>query len=103
MGRRISSEVDRMCQSFDYLLEEYNQRLSSAESERDGGGKPGASVTMWIVEAVKTAGAELSQRCSEVLDGTELLLTDANNQLGQPNGQQPYLEDAFFLGSNPID
>lgn len=56
MGLRITSEIDKLQDSFSYLLEEYQKRLSAARDARFKGLNTIETATEWLIEAIKTAG-----------------------------------------------
>ena len=64
MGKKLSNEIEKVCQSYEYLLLEYQQRVATQfkEEAQDsqfslaaGGGNHHNlnSASQWLIEAVK--------------------------------------------------
>lgn len=57
MGKKMSTEVERVCQSFEFLLVEYKQRLQGAPDteghQLEGEAQRREYASCWLIEAVK--------------------------------------------------
>lgn len=84
MGRRLSNEIELLCQSYDYMLNEFNDRMRASIDTND----PDAVLTvintstLWLTEAIRASGHNLYEKSIEVLEGATLLLNDVNDPSG---------------------
>ena len=53
MGRRLSNEIEVLCQSYDYLLNEYNERMRVSSDDPQKILMIINSATLWLTEAIK--------------------------------------------------
>lgn len=75
MGKKMTAEVESICQSFEFLLIEYRQRLADPEHKD--------SAAEWLSEAVKAAGFDLYEKTINILEGAAYHQDDAQQQLKQ--------------------
>ena len=89
MGRRLSNEIELLCQSYDFMLNEFNDRM------RAGGDDPEKVLlvintsTLWLTEAIRASGHNLYEKSIEVLEGATLLLNDVNEPSGEDAESRP--------------
>lgn len=88
MGKKMSTEVERVCQSFEFLLVEYKQRLQgipgaggSSLIQLDDAEQRQEFASSWLVEAVKQAGFDLYEKIITILESAVYHMEDAKNNL----------------------
>lgn len=81
MGKKMSTEVERVCQSFEFLLVEYKQRLQSDEGSIEGDAQRREYAANWLIEAVKQAGFDLYEKTITILESAVFHMEDAKNLL----------------------
>ena len=64
MGTRLLTEIDNMIQSFMYLGEEYQQRVTETK-------RLTPSVAQWLLEAVNSRSSEFKAKVTCILDCTK--------------------------------
>lgn len=86
MGKKLSNEIEKVCQSFEFLLIEYHQRLAPSTTHTS---MPlGSTLTeaqlnnasQWLVEAVKQAGFDLYEKTITILEGAMFHMEDAEGR-----------------------
>ena len=102
MGRKMSSEIERVCQVFESLAQEYNVRFSEIEKGYLNGTSPlrapndGAKGPMkhemelislqraqiWFLDAVQSTSLDLYERTVTMLEGALYHKDDAESRLG---------------------
>lgn len=90
MGKKLSNEIEKVCQSFEFLLMEYNRRLAQSQDS--------TRASAWLIEAVKQAGFDLYEKTITILESAIFHMEDAaQNRASQDqaaktqdgSGQQP--------------
>jgi hypothetical protein len=72
MGKKLSNEIEQACQSFEFLLMEYSQRLTKGDGE---------AASNWLVEAVKQAGFDLYEKSITILESAVFHMDDAEKAM----------------------
>ena len=78
MGRRLSNEIEILCQSYDYLFNEYNERMQVSSEDPHKVLTTINSSTLWLTEAIRVTGHNLYEKSIEVLEGATILLKDVS-------------------------
>jgi len=73
MGKKLSNEIEKVCQSYEFLLQEYNQRVHEAIANNQAAN----SASTWLIEAVKQAGFELYEKTITILESAIFHMEDA--------------------------
>ena len=123
MGKKLSNEIEKVCQSYEFLLLEYNQRIQKQNplgdtqtSEFGVAGHAGnqddprdhqlrmtyESASNWLAEAVKQAGFDLYEKSITILESAIFHMDDANKALGDvgANLNHQNLFDQAILNQN---
>ena len=74
MGKKMTAEVESVCQSFEFLLIEYKQRVAAGDDAAE-----------WLSEAVKQAGFDLYEKTINILEGAIFHKDEAAGKLGFDN------------------
>mgnify|MGYP000097025979 FL=1 len=69
MGKKLSHEIEQTCQSYEFLLMEFNQRIGQENASQ------------WLVEAVKQAGFDLYEKSITILESAVFHMDDADKAL----------------------
>ena len=69
MGKKLSNEIEKVCQSFEFLLMEYNRRLAQNQDYNQA--------SSWLIEAVKQAGFDLYEKTITILESAIFHMEDA--------------------------
>jgi hypothetical protein len=88
MGKKLSNEVEKVCQSYEFLLLEYNQRIGAGQNftstERSANEHEAnrkylnyESASHWLIEAVKQAGFDLYEKTITILESSMYHMEDA--------------------------
>ena len=96
MGKKLSTEIEKVCQSYEFLLLEYNKRLAESANPQQA--------SHWLIEAVKQAGFDLYEKTITILESAIFHMEDANQMikensqkinadLGQTEGQNQFLQE----------
>ena len=86
MGKKLSNEIEKVCQSFEFLLIEYHQRLAPAATHSNvplGDTLTEAQLinaSQWLVEAVKQAGFDLYEKTITILEGAMFHMEEAEGR-----------------------
>ena len=78
MGQRLSNEIEQLCQSTDFLLDEYNTRVFNSTGDPEKVMTQVNTATQWLVQAVKTNTCNTYEKSIEVLEGAATLLKDVS-------------------------
>ena len=78
MGRRLSNEIELLCQSYDYMLSEFNERMRASGDDPEKALTVINNSTLWLTEAIRASGHNLYEKSIEVLEGATLLLNDVS-------------------------
>lgn len=76
MGQRLSNEIESLCNSLDYLLDEYNNRIYNSTGNAEKIITQVNTATQWLMQAIKSSGCNLYEKSIQVLEGATLLLKD---------------------------
>ena len=69
MGKKLSNEIEKACQSFEFLIMEYNKRISEDNDFN--------KASHWLTEAVKHAGFDLYEKTITILESAIFHMEDA--------------------------
>ena len=72
MGKKLTNEIEKVCQSYEFLIMEYHQR--QAESTQ-------GNAQQWLVEAVKQAGFDLYEKTITILESAIFHMEDAQEAM----------------------
>ena len=106
MGKKMSTEVERVCQSFEFLLVEYKQRLQGAPGSEghqlEGEAQRREYASCWLVEAVKQAGFDLYEKVITILESAVYHMEDAKHTLqAKKQAQSSERPDPFQTDNRP--
>ena len=100
MGRKMSGEIERICQVFEQLTQEYNRRFSDLEKaylngaplrvQNDGKGPMKQELELislqraqiWFLDAIQSTSLDLYERTVTMLEGALYHKDDAESRLG---------------------
>lgn len=69
MGKKLSNEIEKACQSFEFLILEYNKRLAQENDHIEA--------SHWLIEAVKHSGFDLYEKTITILESAIFHMEDA--------------------------
>lgn len=69
MGKKLSNEIEKTCQSFEFLIMEYNKRLAEEADHK--------RASHWLIEAVKHSGFDLYEKTITILESAIFHMEDA--------------------------
>ena len=78
MGQRLSNEIELLCQSCEYLMQEYNSRVFNSTGDPEKILTQVNTATQWLVSAVKANTCNTYEKSIEVLEGATALLKDVS-------------------------
>ena len=91
MGRRMSNEIERVCQRFEQLIQEYLRRFSQHEQSlsADPNRSPRQNTDLlnlqraqiWLLETIKTNSFDLYERSITMIEGAIFHREDAEQRL----------------------
>ena len=96
MGKKLSNEIEKVCQSYEFLLLEYNQRIGASRNfgndtqrseEIDDNRRylNYESASQWLIEAVKQAGFDLYEKTITILESSIYHMEDAGKEPDENN------------------
>ena len=91
MGKKVTNEIERVCQQIDSIIKEYHQRINDQTQSQKGasfGFRPTDIVTLqrcqaWFLEAIKNCNYELYEKSVTMLESAIIHMDEAQKKLNE--------------------